>query len=409
MHPSRVVLKPGRDKAVRNRHPWVFSGAVQRLEGPAVDGDVVVVCDARGEFLARGYLNRRSQIAVRLLTWQADQAIDDEFWRRRLVAAIDLRTVLPGLANTSGHGGPSLTTAYRLVNAESDRLPGLIVDRYGDYVVIQVLTLGMEPHKRVLVEALMTLLRPAGVFERSDVDVRDKEGLPSATGLLAGQSPRNLIEVTEAGHRFQVDVRSGQKTGFYLDQRVNRQRVAAYVKPGAEVLNAFAYTGAFAVYAAAAGAGHVTNIESSAEALRLAETHWALNELDHVPAENVIGDVFQVLREYRDAGRQFDLVILDPPKFAYSQAQVRAACRGYKDINWLALRLLRPGGILATFSCSGLVSRDLFQKVVFGAAVDAGRDVQVLEHLSQSPDHPTLLSFPEGAYLKGLICRVADG
>jgi 23S rRNA (cytosine1962-C5)-methyltransferase len=374
----------------------VFSGAVQRIEGEPADGDVVDVVAHDGEFLARGYLNRRSQIVVRLLTWDPDEAVDRGFWRRRLEAAIEARRVLPGLEDTD---------AYRLVHAESDGLPGLVVDRYGDYLVVQFLTLGVDRRKVELVTLLEELVQPRGILERSDVDVREKEGLGPVTGPLAGHAPPPLVVARESGHRFWVDLWAGQKTGFYLDQRENRRRVARYCA-GREVLNAFAYTGAFAVYALAVGASHVTNVESSAEALELGRRNLALNRLDASQVEDVAGDVFQVLRSYRDAGRSFDLIILDPPKFAYSQAQVRAACRGYKDINLLAMRLLRPGGVLCTFSCSGVVSADLFQKVVFGAALDARRDVQVLERLAQGPDHPLLLTFPEGEYLKGLICRV---
>jgi len=243
-----------------------------------------------------------------------------------------------------------------------------------------------------------------GIYDRSDVDVREKEGLASSVGTLYGETPPDVVEIREHDHRFVVDVKGGQKTGFYLDQRANRARVATYCRER-EVLNAFAYTGAFAVYALAAGATRVVNIDTSADALSRASHHLALNSLPEESVENVVGDVFAVLRQYREADRQFDLIILDPPKFAYARSQVEAACRGYKDINLLAMQLLRPDGILCSFSCSGLVSADLFQKVLFGAGVDAGRDMQILEKLSQAPDHPVLLAFPEGEYLKGLICR----
>ena len=399
----RVLLKPGREKPVINRHPWLFSGAIRRIEGEAADGDVVDVVSATDEWLARGYLNRRSQITVRLLTWDAEEQIDRDFWKRRLQRAIASRAAL---------AADPETTAYRLVHAESDGLPGLVVDRYGDWLVAQFLTAGIERQKKTIIELLMgmemkmKMKKPRGIYERSDVAVRHKEGLEPYAGLLAGQMPPPLAEVREHGHRFSVDITAGQKTGFYLDQRENRQRVAAYAAEK-EVLNAFAYTGAFAVYTLAMGAKHVTNVESSFEALELAERNLALNGFDpDCQAEQIAGDVFGVLRNFRDTARQFDLIILDPPKFAQTKRQIQSATRGYKDINLLALKLLRPGGILATFSCSGLISTDLFQKVVFGAGVDAGRDVQLLEWLGQPPDHPVLLSFPQGAYLKGLICRV---
>ena len=393
---AQVTLKRGREKPVLNRHPWIFSGAIKRIEGEVADGDVVEVADYRGRFLARGYLNRRSQITVRLLTWDEGEVIEGDFWRRRLERAFASRQALAD--------DPS-TDACRLVNAESDLLPGLILDRYGDYLVVQFLTLGIERWKAELVGLMADLLKPRGVYERSDVEVRKKEGLAQASGLLHGEEPPELVEVTENGHRFLVDIKKGHKTGFYLDQRENRQKLTRYCRDN-EVLNCFAYTGAFAVYAAAAGAGRITNVESSAEALELARRNMALNGLADRDDEYVEEDVFQVLREYRDQGRTFDLIILDPPKFAYSQYQVESACRGYKDINLLAMQIIAPGGILFTFSCSGRVSPDLFQKVLFGASVDASRDVQIIEKLSQASDHPVLLTFPESEYLKGLVCRV---
>jgi 23S rRNA (cytosine1962-C5)-methyltransferase len=391
---ATVVLKPGREKPVRNHHPWVFSGAVRRIEGQAQDGDLVRVADDRGQYLATGYLNRRSQIIVRLLTWDAEEPMDAGFWRHRLERAVAGRERL---------ASDPVTNAYRLVHAEADGLPGLIVDRYSDWLVMQCLTLGMAQRREEIVLLLANLFEPAGIYARDDADVRRKEGLPRETHLLWGAEPPDQVDIVEHGHRFLVDVRRGHKTGFYLDQRENRQRTASYCA-GAEVLNTFAYTGGFAIYAAQAGAQSVVNVDSSADALALAEVNLALN--GHAPQEMVAGDAFQVLRRYRDEGRTFDLVILDPPKFASSQAQVMGATRGYKDVNLLAMQILRPGGILATFSCSGLVSADLFQKILFGASVDAGRDVQIVERLAQGLDHPVLLTFPESSYLKGFVCRV---
>jgi 23S rRNA (cytosine1962-C5)-methyltransferase len=296
-------------------------------------------------------------------------------------------------------------SALRLVNAESDGLPGVIVDRYGEYLVCQFLSVGAEYWRREIVTLLADLMPFAGIYERSDVDVREKEGLPLATGVLAGSPPPDLIEIDEYGVRFAVDVRSGHKTGFYLDQRDNRALVAEYAE-GREVLNGFAYTGAFGVWALRGGAVKVTNVESSAAALDLARRNVELNGFDAERVENVAGDVFHVLRQYRDARRQFDLIVLDPPKFADSRSQIEKASRGYKDINLLAFKLLRPGGLLFTFSCSGLVTPDLFQKIVAGAALDSGRDVQIVRRMTQAPDHPVALNFPEGEYLKGLVCRV---
>jgi 23S rRNA (cytosine1962-C5)-methyltransferase len=391
-----VRLKPGRDKALRNRHPWIFSGAIQRPREHIPPGEVVEACDHAGEFLARGYYNPHSQIVIRALTWDQDEAIDADFWRRRLQAAIARRRTLLG---------EEASTACRLVFAESDGLPGLIVDRYGEWLVLQALTLGIERWKETLVDLLMELCSPRGIYERSDVDVRRHESLDQVTGSLRGETPPERVEIREHGQRFWVDLLRGHKTGFYLDQRENRRQVAPYCK-GAEVLNVFSYTGAFAVYAAAAGARQVTNLDSSAEALAWAKDHMALNGHSDLPTTYLQGDAFQVLRQLVDLGRRYDVVILDPPKFAFSRAQLTAATRGYKDINMLGMRLLRPDGWLCTFSCSGLVSADLFQKVLFGASVDVGREARIVRGLSQSDDHPVLLTFPEAAYLKGLICRV---
>ncbi len=423
-----ITLKPGREKSVRNRHPWLFSGAIDRIDRDAADGDIVDVHSGAGQWLARGYLNRRSQIQVRLLTWEAGQAIDEGFWRGRLQRAMAGRAALQAMPEISEAASPDdetervattslaahsrrlpkslQTDAYRLVHAESDGLPGLVVDRYGDWLAMQCLTLGVERVKPLLTRLLVELCQPAGIVERSDVDVREKEGLRPSVGMLYGQAPAGPVGIVEHGRRFLVDLLAGQKTGFYLDQRENRLRVASYCRD-ARVLNAFSYSGGFAVYALAAGAQHVTNLDSSLEALELGERNLALNGFDpDAQAEGVAGDVFQVLRDWRADGERFDVIVLDPPKFAHSQQQVDRASRAYKDINLLAMQLLQPGGVLATFSCSGLVSADLFQKIVFGASVDAGRDAQVIERLSQGPDHPVLLNFPEGEYLKGLVCRV---
>lgn len=394
---ATVYLHPGKEKPVLGGHPWIFSGAIARVEGTPRDGNIVDVADARGRWLARGYYNSKSQIVVRLLTWDADEAVDEAFWRRRLTAAAAVREAL---------SLTSVTNAYRLIHAESDRLPGLVVDRYGDWLVVQFLTLGVEARRELLLRLLVEQFAPAGIVERSDVSVRRQEGLPLRSGILWGEAPPAGLMVEEHGLRFAVDLLGGQKTGFYLDQRENRRIVSAYAR-NRRVLNAFSFTGAFGVYALAAGAEHVTNVDSSFEALTQAEANLRLNGLDpDRQADAICGDVFQVLRDMRNRGERYDLVILDPPKFARSKAELDGAARGYKDINLLGLQLLNPGGILATFSCSGLVTADLFQKIVYGASVDAGRPVQVLARLGQGPDHPLLLSFPEGEYLKGLLCRV---
>lgn len=396
MADSQVWLKKGRARSALRRHPWIFSGAVERVEGDPAGGDVVELRDAGGNWLARGALNQTSQIVVRVLTWDPDETVDRSFWRDRLERAIASRTRL---------ALEPATTAYRLVHAESDGLPGLVVDRYGDYLVVQFLALAVDRRREEIVEALVDLLSLRGIYERSDLGVREKEGLPPRSGSLWAEEPPDRLEVQEGGLRFWVDVRSGQKTGFYLDQRENRALIPRFSQ-GAEVLDAFAYTGACGVYAAAGGAARVTFVESSVPALEMIPHNLAINRIDPGRHEVVAGNVFDVLRDYRGAGRQFDLVVLDPPKFAPASRDVRRAARAYKDVNLLAFQLLRPGGVLFSTSCSGAVSGDLFQKILFGAVLDAGREAQIVGSLHQGPDHPVALTFPEGAYLKGLICRV---
>ena len=389
---NQVILKANRDKPLRQKHPWVFSGALDRIDPASADGDVIDVVTSRDEFLARGYLNRRSQIAVRVLTWDEEETIDEGFWARRLGLATSWRVL-----------GPH--EARRLVNAESDGLPGLIVDRYGEWLIVQALTLGIEKFKPVIVPQLQSMLRPRGIYERSDAEVRKKEGLPQTSGVLAGDEPPDRVEIEENGYRCLVDVKRGHKTGFYLDQRENRKKIQAYVDR-AQVLNLFSFSGGFAISALKAGAKSVVNVDSSADALQLAKDNLRLNELPVNETDLVEADVFSYVRQLRAEQRTFDVIIADPPKLAQTQTQIERAARAYKDLNLVALQLLKPGGYLITFSCSGLISPDLFQKIVFSAAVDAKRDAQIVERLTQASDHPVLLSFPEGEYLKGLVCRV---
>lgn len=399
---ATVFLKPGRERPLQQRHPWVFSGAIGATRGNPGDGESVDIFSPGGEWLARGFYSGASQIRVRAATWDAEQPLDNVWLRAAIERAVAGRA---GLASTEDG-------ACRLIFSESDGLPGLIVDRYGPFLVVQLLTQAMAARAEPIVAVLAELLAPRGIYERSDAEVREREALPPREGVLWGEAPPERLELRPAtlpglpadGPRLLADLRGGQKTGFYLDQAANRLRVGAYCRD-AQILDCFAYSGGFSVYAAHAGAAALTLIDASADALELARANLALNAPAATP-ELVEGDVFRVLRQYRAEERRFDVVILDPPKFAHSQGQVERAARGYKDINLLGMQLLRPGGILATFSCSGLVSSDLFQKIVFGAAVDARRDAQIVERLSQSPDHPVLLTFPESEYLKGLICRV---
>jgi 23S rRNA (cytosine1962-C5)-methyltransferase len=395
-----IIIRRDREGMFEKRHPWVFSGAIYKVDGDPADGDLVTLRGDGGNFLARGYWNHHSQINVHILTWDENERIDDAFWQTRLSRAIDARRRQGGLPN-----------AGRLVNAENDALPGLIVDRYADYLVIQALTLGIDRRKQLIAKLLMELISPVGIYERSDADVRQKEGLPPNTGLLAGKKPPALVEIDENGRRFLIDMYNGHKTGFYLDQRENRLALSNWLRfdpdaPDRVVLNCFSYTGGFAVYALDGMAKRAINVDASADALALAKRNIALNGFPTPDEDFVVGDVFEVLRQYRSAGQQFDIIVLDPPKFAQNQRQVESACRGYKDINWLAFQLIKPGGLLMTFSCSGLVDADLFQKVVFGALVDTRREAQIIARLFAGPDHPIALTFPEGSYLKGLMCRV---
>ncbi len=390
-----LILKPGRDRSVLARHPWVFSGAVDRVEGNPASGESVLVRDASGLALGWAAYSPTSSIRARMWNLNPDEIVDGGFFEGRIQQAITRRLALVPVGETD---------SLRLVHAESDGLPGLVVDRYADTLVVQILTTGAEFWREVIIDALVKLTGVQTVVERSDVDVRQLEGLAPRSGVLSGQVP-GMVEIRENGLRFQVDVLNGQKTGFYLDQRRNRQRVSE-LAAGREVLNCFCYTGGFSIYALAHGAKQVVSVDSSAEALEMGQAHLALNSLPADLAEWVEGDVFKELRTLRDQGRSFDMVILDPPKFAPTAAQAERAARGYKDINLLGLKLLRPGGILATFSCSGGISAELFQKIVAGAALDAGIDARIVQTLTQGPDHPVGLAFPEGAYLKGLIVQV---
>ncbi len=390
-----IILKPGRDKSVLARHPWVFSGAVDRVEGNPGSGESVIVRDASG--LALGWAAYSPVSSIRARMWNLDPAetVDTSYFERRIRQAIERRSVLVPEGETN---------ALRLVHGESDGLPGLVVDRYADVLVVQLLTAGAEFWREVMVEALVKITGVQTVVERSDVDVRSLEGLEPRSGMLRGDAS-GPIEIAENGLRFQVDVVNGQKTGFYIDQRRNRQRVGQ-LAAGRDVLNCFCYTGGFSVYALKNGAKSVTSVDSSADALEMGRRHVDLNGLPADKAEWIEGDVFKELRTLRDQGRSFDMVILDPPKFAPTAAQAERAARGYKDINLLAFKLLNPGGILATFSCSGGISADLFQKIVAGAALDAGVDARIVQTMTQGADHPVALAFPEGAYLKGLILQL---
>ena len=392
-----ITLKPGRERSLLRRHPWIFSGAVLRVDDGIVPGSTIDIISSVGEYVARAAYSPQSQICARVWTF-ADEAVDAGFFRRRIRSALQVRRLLQIEA---------LTDSFRLVHAESDRLPGLVVDRYGETLVMQFLTAGAVYWSQTLTDLLAEETGLNCIYERSDADVRDLEGLPSQSGWLRGSTANGAptdprVEIVEHGLKFVVDVAQGHKTGFYLDQRENRKRVRE-LSHGREVLDCFCYTGGFTVNALAGGAQSVLAVDSSADALRLAAENMSLNGMDSTAADLIEGDVFQVLRRLRDQGRSFDMVILDPPKFAPTAAFADKAARGYKDINLLAFKLLRPSGILVTFSCSGGIDAALFQKIVAAAALDAGAEAQILDHLGQASDHPVAMEFPEGTYLKGLV------
>ena len=398
----RVALRQSRDFTVRRRHPWIFSGALADSPAGAEPGATVEVVDARGQRLGCGSYSPESQISVRMLTFGADAAMPDaKLIEGRVAAAVGRR---------AGFFADAYTNAVRLVNAEGDLLPGVVADYYAGFVVCQFTSAGAEFWKDAVVAALMKYAPFCqGVSERLDVDVRKKEGLPIEPSFanLAGVDPPELIEIAEGPCKFLVDVRKGHKTGFYLDQRDARAAVG-HCANGGEVLNCFAYTGGFGLFARACGAPKVVQVDVSADALALAKRNEGLVHLCGTTMEYVEADVFEYLRKCRDEGRSFDMVVLDPPKFASSRGQLMKASRGYKDINLLAMKLLRPHGTLATFSCSGAMDSALFDKVVADAAVDAQRDFQVIARTQQAADHPVAVSFPEGRYLKGLLLRALD-
>ncbi|MGD8590414.1 MAG: class I SAM-dependent methyltransferase [Chromatiales bacterium] len=393
---SRVILKPGRERSPLRGHPWIFSGAIARITDKPRPGASVELFSQEGQFLGRGAYSPASQIRVRIWSFDAQETIDTAFFQRRIQRALARREALQV---------PRQTNAYRLISAESDGLPGLIVDRYGEFLVCQFLSAGVEQWKDEIVSQLATLDAVRGIYERSDVEVRKKEGLRQIRGLLWGEEPPALVEIHEQGLKCFVDISQGHKTGFYLDQRDNRRLVREH-SAGKEVLNCFAYTGGFGLAALQGGAEQVTNLEDVAGLIDLIDKNQALNGFDPSRCSNLKADVFRLLRQYREQDRSFDLIVLDPPKFAESQGHLQRASRGYKDINRLAFKLLRPGGLLFTFSCSGLMKPELFQKIVADAAIDAGREGQILQWLGQAPDHPVMLQIPESHYLKGLLVTV---
>jgi len=389
----QLFLKPTRDAPIRRGHPWIFSGAIERCEGDDQIVDVADIFDNRKNWLGRGLHNPKSQLRVRLLTWKKE-TIDRSFFATRLSQALAFRSEQLGASNN----------AYRLINGEGDFIPGLIVDRYADFSVCQFYTAGMDSFKDEIVAALSEAAPMTGIFERSEGRVREEEGLEASVGVLAGAAPPEALAIEENGQKFLVDIRRGQKTGFFLDQRDSRQLLSTLTR-GRSVLNCFAYTGGFSVYAYAGGAREVVTFDSSMPALELAERNLELNGYSDAPGEVIQGDAFAYLKE---TDSKFDVIVLDPPSLAHRRSDLDAATGGYKFLNLHALKHLNPGGILLSFSCSQHLPRDLFQKVVFGAAVDAGRKVTIIKQLGHPIDHPVSLHHPEGEYLKGMALRVIE-
>ena len=388
-----MTLRSGREKSMLRRHPWIFSGAVNSIEAGTGSGDVVRVQAEDGRFLAYAAFSEKSQIIARALSFDERDTIDEAFYRRQIKTAIARRTSIFLQSD-----------AARLIHAESDGLPGLIADRYGEVIVMQLLTAGIDPQRELLARLLLEETGASTIYERSDADVRDLEGLVARNGLIAGNPLTAETVITENGLNIAVDIAHGHKTGFYLDQRDNRALTKS-LAANADVLNCFCYTGAMTVAALAGGAKSVLSIDSSGPSLQMAARNVELNGLDAARTEWLDDDVFLALRKLRDQAKSFDLIILDPPKFAPTAHHAEKASRAYKDINLLALKLLRPGGHLMTFSCSGGISADLFQKIVAGAALDAHIDAQIVQRLGPGADHPVSLHFPEGDYLKGLLLR----
>jgi 23S rRNA (cytosine1962-C5)-methyltransferase len=386
-----IRLRDGKERSLLRRHPWIFDGAI--ASGSADAGETVRVESHAGQFLGWAAFSPSSKLRARVWSFDAEQRIDASFFVARIAQAIKARS----LFDIQSQG-------WRLIHGESDGLPGLVVDRYADTLVAQFLSCGAERWKEVIVHALLTQTGLTRLYERSDASVRALEGLPEATGWLAG-SGDTAITITEHDWKLSLDVAEGHKTGFYLDQRDSRQKFAAHARrlQFKEVLNCFCYTGGFTVAALAGGARHVTSIDSSAPALALAQANVALNGFDASRSTLLDADVNASLRQYQKEGQSFDAIVLDPPKFAPTIKHAERAARAYKDINRLALSILAPGGVLFTYSCSGGISVDLFHKIVASAGTDAGIDAFITERMGGAPDHPMTVTFPEGEYLKGLV------
>ncbi len=390
-----VKLKKGKEKVVWQRHPWVFSGALEKIKGLPKNGDVVKTVDISGFFLAYGYFNSQSRIALRLLEWDESLKIDALWYANKLKKAIAARQ---NILNND-------TNACRLVFSEADFLPGLIVDKYADFLSVQILSSGIEQVKEIIIKILVDELNPVGIFDRSDATARTDEGITTENRLLWGQTPPAFLEVKENGVRYYINIAQGQKSGFYCDQRDNRKIAASYAK-GKSVLDCFCYSGGFSLNAFYKGAIHVTSIDSSAMAIATLKQNLKLNACNQAQHTVIRSDVNKQLRAFATEGKTFDMVILDPPKYAPSFSASDKAARAYKDLNRLGMKLLNQGGLLATFSCSAAVNIETFKQILAWAALDAGKEVQIIKQFCQPEDHPVRLSFPEGEYLKGLLLNI---
>jgi len=391
-----VRLKKGKEKAVKQMHPWIFSGAIEHIKGKPENGDIVMVTDSSNDFLAYGFYNNTSRVAVRLLEWNLETEINESWWRKKIKTAVKFRESL--------HSED--TNTYRLIFSEADYLPGLIVDRYADFLSVQILTSGIEKIKPVILDELQALLKPKGIFDRSDASARSHEGLEASSGgILLGIVPPEFVNVKENGIFYQVNIVEGQKSGFYCDQRDNRRMVAEYVR-GKKVLDCFSYSGGFSLNAMSKGAAMVVSVDSSALALETLKRNMEVNSFNNIPHQLIQSDVNKQLRTFRELNEKFDLIVLDPPKYSPSRSALTKASRAYKDLNRTAMLLLNEGGLLATYSCSGAVDINLFKQIIAWAALDAGKEVQFIQQFCQPADHPVRSSFPEGEYLKGLLCRV---
>ena len=393
-----ITLKAGRDKSAIRRHPWIFSGAIDTVSGEPEFGESVEVYAYNGDFLGIAAYSPTSQIRARFWSFFEKTEIDELFFEERLETAIQLR-------ESRGFSISNPLSAFRLIYAENDGIPGCIIDKYGEYYSVEILAAGPEKHREIIYKVLAKKTGCKGIFERCDSDVRKKEGMEKRTGVVYGIVPETPIPMEENGIRFLIDIRNGHKTGYYLDQRDARKRIGE-LSSGKKVLNCFCYTGGFGLFALKGNASHVYQVDVSKSALKIAKELLIENKLPTAKATHTEADVFQYLRKCRDKGETFDLIVLDPPKFVEAKDHLQKGARGYKDINLLAMKLLSPNGMLATFSCSGLMDMSLFQKIIADAASDAKKDMQIIERFGQPADHPISLAFPEGQYLKGLLVQL---